>query len=148
MRYKDHTHDLKGNNDVLVLTKPEVISEIHEAYLAAGADIIETNTFSSTMIAQADYELDKKEEVRDMNLAAARLAKAACEVHPARSEQAAFAAVPLARQTERCPCLRLLRTRPSARARSMRLSMRTMSRSKRSLRVVLTSSWWRRSSTR
>ena len=78
-RYKDHTHDLKGNNDVLVLTKPEVISEIHEAYLAAGADIIETNTFSSTMIAQADYELDKKEEVRDMNLAAARLAKAACE---------------------------------------------------------------------
>ena len=78
-RYTDHTHDLKGNNDVLVLTKPEVISEIHEAYLAAGADIIETNTFSSTMIAQADYELDKKEEVRDMNLAAARLAKAACE---------------------------------------------------------------------
>jgi len=77
-RYKNHTHDLKGNNDILVLTKPEVIREIHEAYLAAGADILETNTFSSTMIAQADYELDKKEEVRDMNLAAARLAKAAC----------------------------------------------------------------------
>ena len=78
-RYKDHTHDLKGNNDILVLTRPDVIGEIHEAYLAAGADIIETNTFSSTMIAQADYELDKKNEVRDMNIAAARLAKAACE---------------------------------------------------------------------
>ena len=77
-RYKNHTHDLKGNNDILVLTKPDVIREIHEAYLAAGADILETNTFSSTMIAQADYELDKKEEVRDMNLAAARLAKEAC----------------------------------------------------------------------
>ena len=49
-RYTDHTHDLKGNNDVLVLTKPEVISEIHEAYLAAGADIIETNTFSLSLI--------------------------------------------------------------------------------------------------
>ena len=97
-RYKNHTHDLKGNNDILVLTKPEVISEIHEAYLAAGADIIETNTFSSTMIAQADYELDKKEEVRDMNLAAARLAKAACvkftEQNPAKPRFAAGAIGP------------------------------------------------------
>ena len=49
-RYKNHTHDLKGNNDILVITRPDVIEEIHSAYLAAGADIIETNTFNSTMI--------------------------------------------------------------------------------------------------
>jgi 5-methyltetrahydrofolate--homocysteine methyltransferase len=57
-RFRDHRHDLKGNNDLLVLTRPDVIREIHHAYLEAGADIIETNTFSSTAIAQADYKLD------------------------------------------------------------------------------------------
>ena len=66
-RYKDHTHDLKGNNDVLVLTKPEVISEIHMSYLAAAPTSSRRTRSRSTMIAQADYELDKKEEVRDMN---------------------------------------------------------------------------------
>ena len=54
---QDHPHDVKGNNDLLVLTQPQVIREIHEQYLAAGADIIETNTFNSTSIAQADYHL-------------------------------------------------------------------------------------------
>ena len=77
-RYKNHSHDLKGNNDILVITKPDVISEIHEKYLAAGADIIETNTFNSTMISQADYELDIHEEVILLNKEAAKLAKAAC----------------------------------------------------------------------
>jgi len=57
-RFRDHHHDLKGNNDLLVLTRPDVIREIHDAYLEAGADIIETNTFSSTTIAQADYKLE------------------------------------------------------------------------------------------
>jgi 5-methyltetrahydrofolate--homocysteine methyltransferase len=57
-RFREHRHDLKGNNDLLVLTRPDVIREIHHAYLEAGADIIETNTFSSTAIAQADYKLD------------------------------------------------------------------------------------------
>ena len=56
-RYKSHSHELKGNNDVLVLTRPDVIEEIHTAYLEGGADIIETNTFNGTWISQADYHL-------------------------------------------------------------------------------------------
>ena len=74
-RYKGHSRDLKGNNDILVLTKPEVIAEIHTDYLEAGADIIETNTFSGTTIAQADYALDTVEEVFAINKTAAELAK-------------------------------------------------------------------------
>jgi 5-methyltetrahydrofolate--homocysteine methyltransferase len=77
-RYKDHENDLKGNNDILVLTRPDVIKEIHSAYLAAGADIIETNTFNATMISQADYALDRKQDVWDINVAAAKLAKECC----------------------------------------------------------------------
>jgi 5-methyltetrahydrofolate--homocysteine methyltransferase len=59
-RYKSHGHELKGNNDLLVLTRPDVIHEIHTAYLEGGADIIETNTFNGTSISQADYELQAK----------------------------------------------------------------------------------------
>ncbi|HQY61941.1 MAG TPA: homocysteine S-methyltransferase family protein, partial [Polyangiaceae bacterium] len=81
-RFRDHAHDLKGNNDLLVLTRPDVIQEIHESYLAAGADIIETNTFSSTSIAQADYALEHA--VLDMNVAAAQLARAAADKFTAR----------------------------------------------------------------
>ena len=76
-RFADHPKDLKGNNDLLVLTKPEVISEIHEQYLAAGADIIETNTFGATSVAQEDYELAGI--AYEMNVAAAKLARAACD---------------------------------------------------------------------
>ena len=54
-RFKNHPKDLKGNNDVLVLTRPDVIAGIHAEYLDAGADIIETNTFSGTSVSQADY---------------------------------------------------------------------------------------------
>ncbi len=68
---------LKGNNDLLVMTRPDVILEIHEQYLAAGADIIETNTFGATRVAQADYSLEHL--ARDMNLAAARLARRAAD---------------------------------------------------------------------
>src|SRR5215831_12743564 len=57
-RFRNHPKDLRGNNDLLILTRPDVIGEIHEQYLAAGADIIETNTFSSTAVAQADYALE------------------------------------------------------------------------------------------
>jgi 5-methyltetrahydrofolate--homocysteine methyltransferase len=53
--FKDFQHELKGNNDILSLTQPQIISEIHNEYLEAGSDIIETNTFSSTSIAQSDY---------------------------------------------------------------------------------------------
>ena len=73
---RDHSCDLKGNNDLLALTKPEVIREIHNGYLAAGADIIETNTFNGTSIAMADYKLENM--VRAMNREAARLASECC----------------------------------------------------------------------
>ncbi|WP_374659287.1 homocysteine S-methyltransferase family protein [Inhella sp.] len=76
-RFAAHPKDLKGNNDLLVLTRPGVITEIHEQYLAAGSDIIETNTFGATSIAQEDYAMP--ELAYEMNVAAARLAKAACE---------------------------------------------------------------------
>ena len=61
-RFKDHDHDLKGANDILVLTRPQVIREIHEAYLDAGADIIETDTFNATAISMADYGLQEHVE--------------------------------------------------------------------------------------
>jgi 5-methyltetrahydrofolate--homocysteine methyltransferase len=63
-RYVNHGHELKGNNDILVITRPDVIYDIHMQYLEAGADIIETNTFNGTTISQADYELQAEEEVR------------------------------------------------------------------------------------
>ena len=84
-RYKAHSHDLKGNNDILVLTKPEVIAEIHNGYLEAGADVIETNTFNGTCISQLDYELQDPKEVYAINLAAAQLAKRCCVEWSART---------------------------------------------------------------
>ncbi|EHR69178.1 cobalamin-dependent methionine synthase I [Burkholderiales bacterium JOSHI_001] len=72
-RFADHPKDLKGNNDLLVLTRPDVIREIHRQYLAAGADIIETNTFGATSIAQEDYALGHI--AHEMNVAAARIAR-------------------------------------------------------------------------
>ena len=74
-RFAGHTHELKGNNDVLVLTQPEVIARIHDAYFAAGADIVETDTFTATAVAQADYGLESA--AYEMNVAAARLAREA-----------------------------------------------------------------------
>ncbi|OWW22783.1 methionine synthase, partial [Noviherbaspirillum denitrificans] len=68
---------IKGNNDLLVLTQPQIISEIHEKYLAAGADIIETNTFGATSVAQDDYHMGHL--AYEMNVAAAKLARAACD---------------------------------------------------------------------
>jgi 5-methyltetrahydrofolate--homocysteine methyltransferase len=76
-RFADHPSDLKGNNDMLQLSKPAVITEIHEQYLAAGADIIETNTFGATSVAQDDYGLGHV--ARELNVVAARLARAACD---------------------------------------------------------------------
>src|SRR3954469_3722628 len=76
-RFANHGKDLRGNNDLLILTRPDVISEIHGQYLEAGADIIETNTFSSTTVAQADYQLESV--AYELNLEGARLAKAACD---------------------------------------------------------------------
>ena len=76
-RFKDFPKDVKGNNELLSLTRPDVIRDIHEGYLAAGADLIETNTFGATTIAQADY--DMQHLVREMNLQSAKLARAACD---------------------------------------------------------------------
>ena len=76
-RFAGFSRELKGNNELLNLTQPQVISEIHSAYLAAGADLIETNTFGATSIAQEDYELAHL--AREMNVSAARLARQACD---------------------------------------------------------------------
>ncbi len=76
-RFKDFPKDVKGNNELLSLTRPDVIRDIHEGYLAAGADLIETNTFGATSIAQADY--DMQDLAREMNLQSAKLARAACD---------------------------------------------------------------------
>lgn len=74
-RFKDHESDLKGNNDLLTLTRPDIIKEIHGQYFDAGSDIAETNTFSSTWIAQKDYHLDTEEVVYDLNYQGAQLAR-------------------------------------------------------------------------
>jgi 5-methyltetrahydrofolate--homocysteine methyltransferase len=76
-RFADHELPLKGNNDILCLTRPELISELISDYLDAGADIVSTNTFTSTAIAQADYGTE--DVARDLNLAAAQLARAAAD---------------------------------------------------------------------
>ncbi|OFW06169.1 MAG: methionine synthase [Acidobacteria bacterium RIFCSPLOWO2_02_FULL_68_18] len=76
-RFRTHPRDLSGNGDVLALTRPDVIGAIHREYLAAGADLIETNTFNSTAIAQADYGLEGL--VHELNVANARLARAAAD---------------------------------------------------------------------
>ena len=72
-RFKDHTHDLKGNNDLLSITQPEIIKEIHRDYFNAGADIIETNTFNATAISQADYKTEHL--AYEINLASAIIAR-------------------------------------------------------------------------
>jgi 5-methyltetrahydrofolate--homocysteine methyltransferase len=76
-RFKDHPKDLKNDADLLVLTRPDIVRDIHEGYLAAGADIIETNTFGANAIAQDDYGL--AHIARELNVAAARLAREACD---------------------------------------------------------------------
>ncbi len=76
-RFKDFPRDLKGNNDLLVLTQPKIISEIHNAYLEAGADIVETNTFNAQAISQSDYGL--ADIAYEMNAAAAKLAREAAD---------------------------------------------------------------------
>ncbi|TFH50050.1 MAG: methionine synthase, partial [Lysobacterales bacterium] len=76
-QFADHPRDLRGNNDLLSITQPDIIRDIHADFLAAGADILETNTFNSTAIAQADYGLE--DCVLELNIAAARLAREAAD---------------------------------------------------------------------
>jgi 5-methyltetrahydrofolate--homocysteine methyltransferase len=82
-RFRDHSRELRGNNDLLVLTRPDVIAGIHRDYLAADADIIETSTFSSTAIAQSDYGIESI--VYELNVAGARLARSAADEWTART---------------------------------------------------------------
>jgi 5-methyltetrahydrofolate--homocysteine methyltransferase len=96
-RFKDWHTDVKGNNDLLCITKPEIIIGIHELYLEAGADIIETNTFSSTMIAMADYDMQSL--AYELNVAAAHCARKAADkyiaLNPAKPRFVAGAIGPL-----------------------------------------------------
>lgn len=96
-RFKDWHLDVKGNNDLLCLTQPHIIEEIHAQYLEAGADIIETNTFSSTTIAMADYEM--QELAYELNVAAAQCARRAADKYtkqnPAKPRFVAGAIGPL-----------------------------------------------------
>src|SRR5579862_9065067 len=89
-RFRDWPCDLKGNNDLLTLTQPHVIREIHASYLTAGADIIETNTFNSSAPSQGDYRMEGL--VAELNLAAARLAREVADEHSSRSGEPRFVA--------------------------------------------------------
>jgi 5-methyltetrahydrofolate--homocysteine methyltransferase len=89
-RFASHPRDLKGDNDLLVLTKPDVVRGIHAAYLDAGADIVETNTFNATRLVQSDYGLEGA--VREINVAAARLAKEAAHDAEKRDGRPRFVA--------------------------------------------------------
>ena len=82
-RFRDHARDLKGNNDLLLLTRPDIIRGIHADYLAAGADILETCTFNSNAPSQADYGLQAL--VYELNFAGARLAREVCDEFTARN---------------------------------------------------------------
>ncbi|KAF7600297.1 MAG: methionine synthase [Candidatus Dactylopiibacterium carminicum] len=82
-RFADHPRDLKGNNDLLVLTRPAVITEVHRAYLEAGADIIETNTFNGTRVSQAEYGLE--DVAYELNVEGARLVRTLCDEYTAKN---------------------------------------------------------------
>jgi len=84
-RFQDYHRDVKGNNDLLLLTRPDVISAIHTAYLEAGADILETNTFNSTRVSQADYGME--ELVYELNVEGARLARVAADAMTAKTPE-------------------------------------------------------------
>jgi 5-methyltetrahydrofolate--homocysteine methyltransferase len=96
-RFCDHNHPLQGDNDLLSLTRPDIIAELHDAYFEAGADITSTNTFNSTTISQADYALESA--VDDLNLQAATLAREAADRHakPGRPKWVAGSIGPLNR---------------------------------------------------
>lgn len=89
-QFKDTAKDLKGNNDLLSITRPDIIKEIHTAYLEAGSDIIETNTFSGTRIAQADYAME--DAVYAINYESAKIARACTDAHYAATGKKCFVA--------------------------------------------------------
>ncbi len=104
-RFKGHGHDLKGNNDLLSITRPDIIRGIHRAYFEAGSDIVETNTFSTTTVSQADYGLE--DAVREINLAGAKVARQAAEelmaAHPGKRVYVAGSVGPTNRTASMSP---------------------------------------------
>ncbi|MCF6345244.1 MAG: homocysteine S-methyltransferase family protein, partial [Thiomicrorhabdus sp.] len=89
-RFSNYHMDIKGNNDILVITKPDVIRDIHLAFLRQDADILETNSFNATTIAQADYDMEGY--VTEINFQAAKLAKEACDIAEAEDGKPRFVA--------------------------------------------------------
>ena len=88
--FKDYAHSLKGNNDLLVLTQPDIIRDIHLAFMRAGADIIETNTFNANAISMLDYHMSDR--VVDLNIAAVKVAKEARDIYASESDRTVFIA--------------------------------------------------------
>ena len=130
-RFKDFDapDGLKGNNDLLSLTKPDVISQIHEDYLAAGSDIIETNTFSGTTIAMADYRMEHL--VHELNYESARLCRQACDKYSSLTPiSLALLSGRLARPIELAAYRPVWRTRGSAMLPSTSCGSRTKSNAK------------------
>jgi 5-methyltetrahydrofolate--homocysteine methyltransferase len=125
-RFADHHKDVKGNNELLSLVRPDIIAEIHRQYLEAGADVIETNTFGATAIAQGDYDLPQL--AYELNLASAKLARAAVDAcsTPERPRFVAGALGPQPKTASISPDV----NDPAARNSSMACSM-----------VVLTLCW-------
>ncbi|THB67227.1 MAG: methionine synthase [Gammaproteobacteria bacterium] len=99
-QFKDHPCNIAGNNDVLVLTQPEIIKKIHKEYLYAGADIIETNSFNATAISQSEYQL--QDYVYDINKASAELARAACDDLKAEQDRDCFVAATMGPTGKTC----------------------------------------------
>ena len=100
-RFSDHKSDLKGNNDVLVLTQPELVSKIHRAYFDSGADIVETNTFSANAISQSDYGLES--EVYNINYEAAKIASKVAKSYSDKPRFVAGAIGPTSRTASLSP---------------------------------------------
>ncbi len=120
-RFRDHPRDVAGNPDLLNLTSPQVVRDIHRAYFAAGARIATTNTFTATSIGQADYGLEPW--VAEMNVAGARLARAG-----SRRGWTGSSPAPSARSTSRCRCPRRSKILRFAPSRSTRSALPTPSR--------------------
>ncbi len=145
-RFADHPRDVAGDPDVLALTRPELLREIHDAYFAAGADITTTNTFTSTSIGQADYGLEG--HIREINLEAARIARAACDAAARRREAALRRRLGRSAQRDAVALADGSTIRPTGLAPSTRSAPRTPSRSRHSRRAASICSCSRRSSTR
>ena len=147
-RFAAHPHDLKGNNDLLVLTRPDAVADIHAQYLDAGADIVETNTFSANAVSQADYGLEAI--AYELNVAGARIARRVADEWTAKTpERRRFVAGAMGPTTKDAVDL-AGREQPGAALGHVRRDARRVSRSgaRPDRRRLSTSCWSRRSSTR